>query len=568
MRTASPVAHPSDAEQARLAQSVNSSQTLSTQAGLVVILILSAFAVAPLFYPGYFQAHSGFTPLWNVADLRANPGNFSWIPHVATNFNPLTDTGLLPYYVAALLPLSPTVAVKLILGIGWLAGGLGMFLWLRSWLGASGAVISALVYIYQPYQIVNVYVRGAWGEVVFWGFLPWAILASTYLVTSPRLRVLPVAGLFWLALGLSQLGLTLWAALFLTVLLLIVHRPQAWLPILSAWGGFAIAVVVYLILPSANQTTASFSDHFLYPFQLVSATWGLGASRPGPNDGLSLSVGLAALGLAILGVYVWQRGQSTLTNRTDRRLSFFSGAAIGLILLQFSVSAFVWGLPIWPGYTLSDTLTYPWQLLGLIGLCLSILAGAAFWLDKELTRLPVFAATSLIIILSVYSRLLPQFIQLDAYPATAPQAELGDAQLALLAHNFTVSTPAYTAGLDGEQANLPLSLYGAPQPGDTLLVNVTWQPLQSFDENLKVFVHLVNPAGDVVAQFDGRPLEGTHPTTQWTPGEIVNDSYPVLLPAEVGSGPYRVYVGLYNEITLERLPVSTDNAGRIILDVQ
>ncbi|MCB0196296.1 MAG: hypothetical protein KDJ65_30370, partial [Anaerolineae bacterium] len=93
---------------------------LSTPASLILLVILSLFAVAPLFYPGFIQTHSGFIPVWNVLDLRANLGTLSWTPHVATTFDPLRSDGLLPYYVAALLPLSPTDAIKFTVGCGWM----------------------------------------------------------------------------------------------------------------------------------------------------------------------------------------------------------------------------------------------------------------------------------------------------------------------------------------------------------------------------------------------------------------------------------------------------------------
>ena len=174
---------------------------VSAKAGLLLTLILSVFAIAPLLYPGFIQTHSGFVPVWNIVDLRLNLGNLGWIPHTLTSFNPLRGDGLLPYYLAALLPVAPVTAVKIIVGGSWLAGGVGIYLWLKSWIGNAGALISALVYVYLPFQIVTVYVRGAWAETLFWGLLPWAILAATFLVTSPRWLLLPVAAFFWLLLG-------------------------------------------------------------------------------------------------------------------------------------------------------------------------------------------------------------------------------------------------------------------------------------------------------------------------------------------------------------------------------
>jgi len=538
-------------------------------AGLLLVVILPIFAVAPLFYPGSIRTHSGYVPLWNITDLRANLGQLSWMPHVATHFDPLRSDGLLPYYLAALSPYAPAASVKWVIGTALLLGSLGMFLWLRSWLGIPGAVAAALVYVYLPYQIAAIYARGAWGEVLFWGLLPWVILTTTYLVTSPKIVLLPAAALFWLGSGLTQLGLTFWALVFLVLLLFIVHLRQALLPIISAATGTGAAAITYLLLTGSIFEPArhAFSDHFLFPFQLLSAQWGFGPSLPGWGDTLSFQLGLAAVGLSILTLFLWQRGEITAV-RTDRRLLFFSGAVLVLILLQFGITGFMWRLPILAGYPLAATLTYPWQLLGLAGLCLSVLAGAALWLNRQLAQLPLFAAILIIVILSVYPTLLPQFVQIDSDVAHAPQAELGDAQLVILTHSFSVQATDITVGLERGEFAIPLIAYGAPQPGDTLLLNVAWQPLQPFSDNLKVFVHLVDVNNNVIAQFDGYPQEETHPTVEWIPGEIVADSYPITLPADAPPGPYQALIGLYNESTFERLPVPGDSEGRVVFDVQ
>ena len=536
---------------------------LSTPASLILLVILSLFAVAPLFYPGFIQTHSGFIPVWNVLDLRANLGTLSWTPHVATTFDPLRSDGLLPYYVAALLPLSPTDAIKFTVGCGWMLGGLGMFLWLKSWLGEAGALVAGVAYIYLPSQIVNTYVRGAWGETLFWGLLPWAILAATYLVTTPKIALIPIAALFWLALGLSQLGLTFFGLIFIVIMLLTIHRPQALLPLLSAVLGTGIAIVLYGLLPATLFQSAStlLTDHFLYPFQLFSAQWGFGASQPGWNDGLSLQIGLAAIGLTIIAVAIWLRESNPTISRTDRRLLFFLAAAIIISLLQFSLTTILWRF-------LAGLVTYPWQLLGFIGLCLSILAGAALWLDPRLARLPLLGTIVIIVVLSVYPYLLPNFIQPETNWLDGPQASLGDNQLALLDHTFTIETSGHTAGLNLGGTTIPLQLHGQLQPNETLNLAVTWQPMQNFADNLKVFAHLVDTNGRVVAQFDGYPQNNSYPTSQWLPGEIIADTYPILLPDTLPAGPYRIYLGLYDENTFARLPIPGDSEGRVILDVR
>ena len=206
-------------------------------------------------------------------------------------------------------------------------------------------------------------------------------------------------------------------------------------------------------------------------------------------------------------------------------------------------------------------------MLGLTGLCLAVLAGAALWLDEQLTRLPLFAATIILVILSSYNYLLPQFVNDQLYEG-GPEAQFGEAQLTLLKHNFSILTQGETAGFTRGETTIPLSIHGPPQAGDILILNAIWQPLQPLQADLKVFVHLIDANGQVLAQFDGQPQGGNYPTSQWVPGELITDSYPILLPPDASPGPYQVFLGFYEEATLLRLPVPTDDAGRVRLNVE
>lgn len=80
---------------------------------------------------------------------------------------------------------------------------------------------------------------------------------------------------------------------------------------------------------------------------------------------------------------------------------------------------------------------------------------------------------------------------------------------------------------------------------------------------LAVFVHLLDAAGNVVAQGDAPPQAGRYPTHWWDPGEVVADGHAIPLPADLSSGDYRVRVGLYKPSTSERM-ARTDAAGDAI----
>lgn len=537
-----------------------------TSPSIILAIGLSIFAIAPLFYPGYLQLHSGFIPIWNVADLRANWGDWQWLPHTATTFNPLTDDGLLPYYLAALLPVTPTVSVKMVVGLGWLLGVVGLTLWLKPLLGPTGSLIAGMVYGYLPHQISTAYIRGAWGETLFWGLLPWAMFGAISLTDKSSWRYSPLMSLLWLGLGLSHWGLSLWAFLLMSLFLMLCYPKQAMLPLLGAAIG--LAIVSWPMRSFPLNGSADLTAHLLYPAQLFSAYWGPGISQPSWQDGLSLQLGFAALGLAALSINAWYH--STINNpRLNRLMIFFSIMAIGLTLLQLTLAAPLWELPPLQG-GLAIGLRWPWQLMGFVGLALAILAGAATQWDEQLAQLPLVATLIIFIILSSFSYLNPTFIQPQFIPTHA-SAAYGANDLLLLQHEFAVVTNGNSAGMNPLPASIPLAVHGPLTAHDTLRVDVTWQPLQPLDQDWKLFIHLVDAADNVIAQFDGYPpfdRPDRHRTSQWIPGALITDRYPLTLPANPPPAPHRLFIGFYDEATFARLPVSTDAEGRVILTVE
>lgn len=92
-------------------------------------------------------------------------------------------------------------------------------------------------------------------------------------------------------------------------------------------------------------------------------------------------------------------------------------------------------------------------------------------------------------------------------------------------------------------------------PGGHMSLDLTWQALAGMSEDYTVFVQVLDAADQLVGQVDSWPVQGTYPTSQWSPGEVVRDPYIVRLDAGLPPGDYRLHVGLYLLATLERLPV-------------
>jgi len=91
--------------------------------------------------------------------------------------------------------------------------------------------------------------------------------------------------------------------------------------------------------------------------------------------------------------------------------------------------------------------------------------------------------------------------------------------------------------------------------GEDVRLTLYWKAQGRIMEDYTVFVHLVSAEGELVAQGDGPPVNGSYPTGLWEGGEVIADSHIIHLPQGLPSGRYQILVGLYSPDTLVRLPV-------------
>jgi hypothetical protein len=73
---------------------------------------------------------------------------------------------------------------------------------------------------------------------------------------------------------------------------------------------------------------------------------------------------------------------------------------------------------------------------------------------------------------------------------------------------------------------------GAIQPGDWLPVTLYWQAVRPIAKNYSAFVHLLNPAGEAIAQANSYPAGGRWPTSLLPPGAVLADTHYVFIPPQ------------------------------------
>lgn len=107
--------------------------------------------------------------------------------------------------------------------------------------------------------------------------------------------------------------------------------------------------------------------------------------------------------------------------------------------------------------------------------------------------------------------------------------------------------------------------------GEDLHLLLYWQADAELEQDYTVFVHVLDNAGQIVAQRDNMPRDDDLPTTQWPLGSLVDDPHLVPIPASTHAGEYRVAIGMYVLQTGARLPVRDASGkevpgGAIVLD--
>jgi mannosyltransferase len=130
--------------------------------------------------------------------------------------------------------------------------------------------------------------------------------------------------------------------------------------------------------------------------------------------------------------------------------------------------------------------------------------------------------------------------------------------------------PGVTSGARfGDHITLDGYTFSTPQaqPGDVLQLDLFWRTDAPLNERYKVFVHVLDQKGRIVAQTDREPGGGQKPTTSWESGEGIVDRYGVLIPEDTPAGTYAIEIGLYG-FDGTRLPVSTGGDALIVTGVE
>jgi Dolichyl-phosphate-mannose-protein mannosyltransferase len=397
----------------------------------IVLAVLTLLVLGPMMQTGYFWgAHDARHSVYFLFEFDRvfQDGVWypRWFPDMTYGYGyPLFNIyGPLPFYVGELFHLlgaDLVTAVKLVFGLAWILSGLAMYgLVHRLFSSRPAAFVSGLAYVFMPYHLVDAYVRAAMEESVGLVFLPLTLWAFYECIEKPRPRAVLFVAFTYAGMLFAHPGIALFFSpvLGIWILVLLFRKWRA----ADATGGHRLLQLIRHGLPSAAglllglgltgvfllplateykyinvaQWTAdyyNYSEHFVDLFQLFSPFWGFGISVPGPHDGLSFQFGAVPFVLALFSLV------PLVKDREAKRtiILFFIGLTLAVVPLMFDFT-----LPIWQLFGLAGVVQFPWRLLAVTTLSLSVLAGVVMVQSMEGQQngftLPMIVLSALIVL--------------------------------------------------------------------------------------------------------------------------------------------------------------------------
>lgn len=351
---------------------------------LGLILIIPTFA--SLMRPGLHNMQDGmqYFRIFEMSNcLTDGQIPCRWVPNLGFGYGyPLYiyyPPG--PYYIGSLLHLLGIQfidAVKILFVVGFVFSYWAMFIFLNEWLSNRYAsFIGAILYIYVPVRMVQVYVRGSLSEFLAFIFFPLIFFFSLKIRDNGSKRnisflALSVAGLLLTHNLMSLIFFPIWGTWIL-------FQRSNYLKVFVAVClgiGLASFFVISMIVerPYAHLETLTggyfgYQQHFVSLKQLfLSNNFGYGSSQLGPSDDMSLSIGyihwILAVGAIIFAI-------------KSRYISVIIVVLIeiGVLFLMHERSSFVWSR-----LTILSWLQFPWRLLVISSFQLSMLS--AYFISK------------------------------------------------------------------------------------------------------------------------------------------------------------------------------------------
>ncbi len=150
--------------------------------------------------------------------------------------------------------------------------------------------------------------------------------------------------------------------------------------------------------------------------------------------------------------------------------------------------------------------------------------------------------------------------RLDIAGSESGLLHLRDIQVAPVRPGWLQRLNPTTASRADTADGIRLQGFDLATQSDDLTLRLFWESGEGISKDWITFIHMLDGNGELVAQFDGPPLSGLQPTSQWHRDALYIDRREITLPGDLVQGDYNLRIGLYSFETGERLPLQPRDA--------
>ncbi len=305
-----------------------------------------------------------------------------------------------PYYLSEIFHLvgfGLVSSIKIVFILSTVSSGIFMFYLGKRINGNLAGFIAAVLYIYAPFRLVDLYVRGSLGESVSLAIFPLLFLATLSLVTNPNLvRVVAVASIFAILITTHNAMALLFTPFYLAFIFVAIKMySEDWKRYLIRFFLPAILLGLglssYFWLPSLLESKfiilsqvplADKGQHFVNINEFVYSPWNYGL-RP------SFQIGWMHLVLFIIEIIVLFILRGIVAKKLIYIGLFSIAASVISVFMMNQISALLWEAP------LLSSVDFPWRFMTLLTFFMSL--GAIYIVEKR-----IFKILSLVLIILAF----------------------------------------------------------------------------------------------------------------------------------------------------------------------
>ncbi len=382
---------------------------------LLVIILLSILPTIPYFITSnLIHTHDGLVHLPRLAAYYhaltegSIPVRFAGYINYGYGLPLFNFIYQFPYWVGSLLlsvGFGLVAAFKISITLSFLLSGIFMFMFGKEFFKDDRqALLVAVLYQFAPFRMVELLVRGSYGEVYTYAFLPLVLYGLVILSKNRTLKGFLVTSLavFCLIVSHNSVSLMFFGAAFLFVIFTFNNVKKGLFAFLSMFLGLGLAAFYWM--PALLEHKYTFGDLFmskLYESYFPSfQNFFIPNFNNNPSlqtTGITTYIGLIQGIVLICGLFVLLFKRKKL--KEYARIFYFGYALVAISFFFMSpVSKFIWSAPI--GAMLRQ-FQFPWRFLALIVLSTSLLSVGLTTVSKRLLDNRVYISIILLTVLSV-----------------------------------------------------------------------------------------------------------------------------------------------------------------------